>query len=259
MAPRALTSATLASIFSSTGVRVATPMTTVPGSTRAMGPCLSSPAGEALGPQVGELLQLEGALEGHRVADVAAEEEERRRVAVAARPPRPRHRTARGRWPPCRGGRPWRRAGAGRRRRSQGAADLTQVEGEDLEGGDLGQVGLGGGHTDFRAGPGVEHGVASRAIDESTTLEMTSTLAPRRRASRMASHGVGRLPGLAHPDDQGAFVEDRVAVAELAGDVDLHRQPGPVLDGVLGHQPGVVAAAAGHDEHLVEGPELVVA
>ena len=53
-------------------------------------------------------------------------------------------------------------------------------------------------------------------------------------------------------------VEDRVAVAELAGDVDLHRQAGPVLDGVLGHEAGVVAAATGHDEHLVEGPELVV-
>ena len=31
-----------------------------------------------------------------------------------------------------------------------------------------------------------------------------------------------------------------------------------MLDGVLGHQAGVVAAPAGHDEHLVDGPELLV-
>ena len=46
VAPRLLTSVTLPIIFSQVGVRVATPMTTVPGSTRAIGPCLSSPAGK---------------------------------------------------------------------------------------------------------------------------------------------------------------------------------------------------------------------
>ena len=45
VAPRVRTSATLAIIFSHSGVRVATATTTVPGSMRAMGPCLSSPAG----------------------------------------------------------------------------------------------------------------------------------------------------------------------------------------------------------------------
>ena len=87
---------------------------------------------------------------------------------------------------------------------------------------------------------------------------MTSTLAPERRASSHGLAGVDRLARLADPDDQGVRVEHRVAVAELAGDVDLDGQPGPVLDGVLGHQAGVVAAAAGHDEDLVDRPELVV-
>src|ERR1035437_2751222 len=45
VAPRLFTSATLAIIFCHRWVRVATPITTVPGSTTAMGPCFSSPAG----------------------------------------------------------------------------------------------------------------------------------------------------------------------------------------------------------------------
>jgi hypothetical protein len=59
-------------------------------------------------------------------------------------------------------------------------------------------------------------------------------------------------------DTERALVEHRVAVAELAGDVDLGRELDPVLDGVLGHQGGVVAAAAGHDEHLVDLAQVVV-
>ena len=45
VAPRLRTSETFDSIFSQSGVRVAMPTTTVPGSISAMGPCFSSPAG----------------------------------------------------------------------------------------------------------------------------------------------------------------------------------------------------------------------
>ena len=45
VAPRLRTSSMLEHIFSQRQLRVATPTTTVPGSIRAMGPCLSSPAG----------------------------------------------------------------------------------------------------------------------------------------------------------------------------------------------------------------------
>ena len=45
-------------------------------SMRAMGPCFISPAGIALGVDVGDLLQLEGALERDRVVDAAAQVQE---------------------------------------------------------------------------------------------------------------------------------------------------------------------------------------
>ena len=60
------------------------------------------------------------------------------------------------------------------------------------------------------------------------------------------------------PTTKVVRVEHRVAVAELARDVDLDWQPGPVLDRVLGDEAGVIAGAATDDEHLVDRTELVV-
>ena len=69
---------------------------------------------------------------------------------------------------------------------------------------------------------------------------------------------VGGLAGLRDRHDQRRVVEDRVAVAELRGQLHLDRHPGPVLDGVLGHHPGVERRAAGDDDDLVDVAELLV-
>ena len=50
----------------------------------------------------------------------------------------------------------------------------------------------------------------------------------------------------------------RIAVAELAGKLNLARQPGPVLDGVLRHQAGMVGGAAGHDEDFVDTAQVLL-
>ena len=52
------------------------------------------------------------------------------------------------------------------------------------------------------------------------------------------------------------MVDDGIAIPELAGDVDVGGQSGPLLDGVLGHQTGVVTAAAGHDADPVDTVQL---
>jgi len=70
---------------------------------------------------------------------------------------------------------------------------------------------------------------------------------------------VGRLAGLGDRDDQRVAVQHRVAVAELAGQFHLDGEPRPVLDRVLGHQPGVVGRPAGHHEDLVDGAQFVLA
>ena len=60
--------------------------------------------------------------------------------------------------------------------------------------------------------------------------------------------GVDRLAALGDADDQRADLDDRVAVAVLARDVDLDADARPALDGVLGHQRRVVRGA-GRDQH----------
>ncbi len=55
-----------------------------------------------------------------------------------------------------------------------------------------------------------------------------------------------------------ALVEDRVAVAELRGELDLARDAGPVLDRVLRHHRGIERGAAGDDDDLVDLAQLVV-
>ncbi len=63
---------------------------------------------------------------------------------------------------------------------------------------------------------------------------------------------VGGLARLRDPDDEVVRADHRVAVAELGGDVHLDRDPGPVLDRVAADEAGVVAGAAGDDDHAAQ-------
>ena len=69
---------------------------------------------------------------------------------------------------------------------------------------------------------------------------------------------VGGLARLAEDEHQGAVVERRVAVAELAGVLDLHRQVGEALDQVLADQGRVPARAAGGEDDAADAAELAV-
>src|SRR6185436_12464066 len=60
-------------------------------------------------------------------------------------------------------------------------------------------------------------------------------------------------------DDERAVGEDRVAVAELRGDLDLHRDARPTLDGVAGDHAGVQRGPAREDADRAEAGELRVA
>ncbi len=137
-------------------------------------------------------------------------------------------------------------------------AHLGEEEADEVAGHQLGEEALGRGHGDLGAGVRVEHGVGlardGRAVGvadrEHPGLLVLGV--PQRH------EGVHGLAGLADDDDQGGAVQDRVAVAELAGQLDLDRDAGPVLDGVLGDQAGVVGGAAGDDEDLVDVAQLLV-
>src|SRR3712207_7698353 len=64
-----------------------------------------------------------------------------------------------------------------------------------------------------------------------------STLFPYTTLFRSeGGQGVGRLPRLGQGDHDGVAVDGRVAVAELAGVLHLHRDAGELLQQVLPHQ-----------------------
>ncbi len=90
-------------------------------------------------------------------------------------------------------------------------------------------------------------------------LQIASTLAFCSLACRTASRVSAVSPDCEIAIDERAAVQNRVAVTELAGQLDLDGQPRPVLDRVLGQQPGVVRGAARDDEHLVDLAQFLIA
>ena len=93
---------------------------------------------------------------------------------------------------------------------------------------------------------------ASRVACEPITLVTASTV---RAALAREPHGgerVRRLAGLRDADHEVALAHDRVAVAVLRGDVHLHRHARPLLDRVAADQAGVVRGAAGDDHDALD-------
>ena len=65
------------------------------------------------------------------------------------------------------------------------------------------------------------------------------------------------LAALGDGDDQCLLADDRVAVAELAGELDLNGDTAPVLDRVAGDLSGVGRGAAADHDDLVDGAQDV--
>ena len=80
---------------------------------------------------------------------------------------------------------------------------------------------------------------ASRVACEPTTFVQASTFAPRSCASRIAASVSAVSPDCVMPMTSSPVADDRVAVALLRGDVHLDRDARPLLDRVAPDQPGV--------------------
>ena len=72
--------------------------------------------------------------------------------------------------------------------------------------------------------------------------------APPFFAMRMAASVSAVSPDLAYDDEDIVRVEDRVAVAEFARDVDVDRNAREVLEGVLADDSGVPGGSARGDD-----------
>ena len=81
-------------------------------------------------------------------------------------------------------------------------------------------------------------------IDQSTAALAAPFLHRRQR--------VGGLPRLADRQHDRVPVDDRVAVAELRGNIHLHRDAGDVLDQDFADHAGVRGRAAGGDDDLLD-------
>ncbi len=128
---------------------------------------------------------------------------------------------------------------------------------QQQQGGDLGDVGLGGRHADLEAGACEQHGVG---LASGLAAHDVGERQHRRAGLAREPHGGQRVEGLARlgdADHQDVVAEHRVAVAKLAGQVDLHGQLGEGLHGIRGDQAGVVRGAAADDEHAAEVAQQV--
>ena len=95
---------------------------------------------------------------------------------------------------------------------------------------------LGAGHTDL--GTGVEVDAAVDFARDGGTDHVDEADGPGPAPLGLADgrQGVGGLARLGDADDQRALVDDRIAVAELGGVLDLDRDPGQLLEHVLADQ-----------------------
>ena len=140
--------------------------------------------------------------------------------------------------------------------RLHGAQHVRQIQPQQIQHRQLGGIGLGGGHGDLRASPGVEHIVGLTGDGGAHHVDDGQSAAAQTLGLPHGGHGVQGLAGLADDDDQGLGVHQRVAVAELRGQKHLHRPAQQPLQVVLAHHAHMVGRAAGDDVDLVEVPDL---
>ena len=217
---------------------------------------LQLPGGVGLRVDVGDLLQLQGALHADGVVHVAADEEDGGVVEVEGGEVLDVRPVGQDLLHLVRNGLQLRQDGAvflpG-----QGAQLFRAVQADEVHHRQLGGEGLGGGHGDLRPGPGVEHVVALPGDGGAHHVDDGQHPGPQPPGLPHGGQGVHRLAGLGDHQGQGLVGDDGVAVAELGGQGHLHRLAQQPLQGVLGHHAHVVGGAAGDDIQLVHLPQVV--
>ncbi|SCJ17615.1 Uncharacterised protein [uncultured Flavonifractor sp.] len=212
--------------------------------------------GVGLRVDVGDLLELEGALQTHGVVDVAADEEDGGVVEVD-------------------GGEVLDILPVGENLLhlvgdalellhncrillgSDGAHQVGEAQADEVDDRQLGGVGLGGSHGNLRSGPGVEHVVALPGDGGAHHVDDGQQSGPQPAGLPHGGQGVDGLAGLGDDQSQGSGGDDGVAVPELRGQGHLHRLAEQPLQGVLGGHAHVVGGAAGDDVDFVQRLQIL--
>ena len=134
----------------------------------------------------------------------------------------------------------------------------AQVEGQQRQDGDLGRERLGAGDADLGAGVEVDAAVGLAGDRAADGVDDRQRRVPPPLGLAEGAERVGGLARLAEDEDERAVVERGVAVAELAGVLDLDGQVGEPLDQVFADQRRVPARAAGGEDDPADPAELPV-
>ena len=102
---------------------------------------------------------------------------------------------------------------------------------------------------------GVEHGVGFTGNGRAVGVNDCQYARALFAGVTHSLDGVHGFTGLADGNGQGLFVYDRIAVAELVGELDFYRDTAPVLNGVLGYVTGVGGGAASNHDDLVHAAQ----
>ena len=124
-------------------------------------------------------------------------------------------------------------------------AEAAEIKREHPERENLAREGLGARHADLGAGMQVNSTVrlaSDRGTDHVANGKRKVPLALALAEGRQCIRG---FAGLADGDDDRVVVDRRIAVAELAGVLDLDGNLGELLDEVFAHLGGMVTGAAG--------------
>ena len=139
----------------------------------------------------------------------------------------------------------------------QAVLDLRQQQSQQCEAHDLADEALGRGDRDLLVGLGVDDAVALARHGAAHHIGDAEDLGALDARVADGGEGVGGLARLGHGNDERCRRDDGVAIAELAGRLDLGRDASPTLNKVLGNKAGVVAGAAGDHVDAVDVVELL--
>ena len=134
----------------------------------------------------------------------------------------------------------------------QGTQLLRNMQRQKIYHSQLGGVGLGGSHSDLRAGPGINHLIGSLGNGASHHIHNGQRPGAPPFGLPQGSQGIRRLAGLADDYNQSLTAQHRIGIAELGSLNGLHRNPADPFQNVFPQAAHVVGRAAGHDVNALQ-------
>ena len=132
------------------------------------------------------------------------------------------------------------------------------MDGDQIQRRELGGIRLGRRDGDFRPRPSVDHAV--RLTRNGGTDDVDHRQRPHAALLAQAQRGqtVGRFAALADDDHQPAFLQNRVAVAEFARQIDLAGDTRRLFKDIARRHADVIRRTAADEIHAGDGGEILV-